>query len=386
MRSIYLDYCTTTPVAASVRESMLPFLNEFYGHPSNTHWFGRAAQEAIEDSRSNLAALLGCHPSEVVFTSGGTESINLGLLGVARAISRNLRSFTPHLITSELEHTAVLSCVQQLTREGWEVTSVGCDGNGLVQPETVAEAVRDNTRMVSLIHASHRIGTIQPMSEIAEICHERDILLHTDAAQSVGKIDCHVDHLGVDVLSLSGHKFYAPKGIGALYIRTGVPVEPMFFGDSSEAGIRPGTANVPHIVGMGQASKLALAGLESSMELTAQYRDRFHAQLEQLIGHPLPVHGQGAERLPGLLSIELPGVSAIELQQMLPEVCLGPSVAQHCNGHVGGHTLNKTHAALGLSESASANTLRVSFGWTTSDEEMQQAIQMIASAYESLVD
>lgn len=382
MRSIYLDYCTTTPVAASVREAMLPFLNEFYGHPSSSHWFGRAAQEAIEDSRSSLASLLGCHPSEVIFTSGGTEAVNLGLMGVARAISRNLPDFTPHLVTSELEHACVRRCVQQLAIEGWEVTSIGCDRNGVFRLEEFEQAIQENTRIVSLIHASHRIGTIQPIDLISEICQERDILLHSDAAQSVGKIDCNVDHLGVDMLSLSGHKFYAPKGIGALYIRTGVPVEPIFFGDDCEGGIRPGTENVPHIVGLGQAASLAQVGLERSNELLEQYRDRFHRQLEQMLGKPIAIHGEAVDRVPGILSLELPGVSASKLQQMLPEICFGPHTAH--NGNNTGHCLDKTHAALGLSEQASANTLRVSFGWTTSDEEMQQALQMIAVAFDSL--
>lgn len=384
MRSIYLDYCTTTPVAASVREGMLPFLNEFFGHPSSAHWYGRAAQEAIEDSRSNLASLLGCHPSEVVFTSGGTESVNLGLLGVARAISRNLHGFTPHLITTKLEHTSVRQCAEQLRNEGWEVTFVGCDTNGVVRLDEFQSAIQDNTRIASVIHASHRLGTLQPIDQVSQICQERDILFHTDASQSVGKVDCNIDQLGVDLLSLSGHKFYAPKGIGALYIRMGVPIEPILFGEGCESGIRPGTANVPHIVGLGQAARLAQAGLESSINQTAHYRDQFHTQLERAIGKPIRIHGVAAPRLPGLLSIELPGVSADEIQQMLPEICFGPTAFEGANGN--GRAGNTTHVALGLSRQESANTLRISFGWTTSEEELQQAVQMIATAYDSLAN
>ncbi len=384
MRSIYLDYCTTTPVAASVRESMLPFLSEYYGHPSSSHWFGRAAQEAIEDARSNLALLLGCHPSEIVFTSGGTESVNLGILGVARAITRNTPGLTPHLITTQIEHVCVRECVAQLVEEGWDVSCVGCNSAGVVQPEDIESEVRESTRIISLIHANHRIGTIQPVSRVSAICQQHDILLHTDAAQSVGKIDCNVNRLGVDVLSLSGHKFYAPKGIGALFIRTGVPIEPILRGEGSEAGIRPGTANVPHIVALGQASKLALAGLESSIELTTQYRDRFHQQLQHMLGREIRVHGVGADRLPGLLSLELPGVSADDIQQKLPEICFGPSSGS--SHHTTRRACIRTHAAMGLSEHESASTLRVSFGWTTSEEELQQAIRMIATAYESLVN
>lgn len=384
MRSIYLDYSTTTPVAASVRDSMLPFLSEFYGHPSSCHWFGRAAQEAIEDARSNLSCLIGCHPSEIVFTSGGTESVNLGLLGVSRAIGKSIPETTPHLITTSLEHSCVRSCAEQLEREGWQITCVGCDSQGVVRVEEVEQAIRESTRLISVIHASHSIGTIQPVQRIAELCQEKDILLHTDAAQSIGKIDCNVDQLGVDLLSLSGHKIYAPKGVGALYVRLGVPIEPVLFGEGVEAGLRPGTANVPHIVGLGHAAKLAQAGLENSFDRIAELRDRFHRQLERTLGRQIPVHGMGAERLPGILSLELPGVSAEAVQQMLPEICFGPCVpyTSRSGSRIGDPTLS----ALGLSEQQAANTLRLSIGWTTSEEELQQALHMVASAYESLAN
>lgn len=382
MRSIYLDYCSTTPVAASVREAMLPFLSEFYGHPASSHWFGRAAQEAIEDARSNLASLLGCHPSEVLFTSGGTESVNLALLGIGRAISKNLSNFSPHIITTKLDHTCVHACVRQLEREGWESTSIGSDPDGVLDLDELQKAITPSTRIVSAIHASHRIGTIQPIVEIAEICKERDILLHTDASQSVGKIECDVNELGVDALSLSGHKFYAPKGVGALYLRTGVPIEAILFGEGCEAGIRPGTANVPHIVGLGQASKLAQAGMVSALDQTSLLRDQFHRQLEHAIGCKLRVHGEETKRLPGILSIELPGASADAIQRMLPELCLGP--VPGTNGS--GGTAILTHEALGLTADESASTLRISFGWTSSEEEIQQAVHMLATAYESICD
>ena len=383
MRSIYLDYCTSTPIAASVRESMLPFLGEFYGHPSSDHWYGRAAQEAIEDSRSNLAAMLGCHPSEVIFTSGGTESVNIALLGVARAIGRAVsEGETPRILVSALEHECVRQCAKQLESEGWQVDEIGCDEQGVIRLTELEDAIQPTTRLASVIHASHRIGTIQPIAEIAEICRQRDVLLHTDAAQSVGKIQTTVDDLGVDLLTLTGHKFYAPKGIGALYVRTGVPVEPIMYGEGSEAGMRPGTANVPHIVALGQAAKLAHAGLESAIQQTGDYRDRFHSQLERAIGRDLRVHGAQAERLPGLLSLELPGVVAEKIHNMLPEICFAPCVP--ANGAKPQTACNRTHAALGLSHEASVSTLRVAFGWTTSIDEIHQAAQMIAAAYESL--
>ncbi len=384
MRSIYLDYSTTTPVAASVRESMLPFLSEFYGHPSSNHWFGRAAQEAIEDARSNVAAMIDCHPSEIVFTSGGTESVNLGLIGVARAVTRNLPDLKPHFITSSLEHTCVRQCAHQLEREGWEVSYIGCDKNGVIRISELENSLRPNTRLISMIHASHRIGTIQPIAQIAELCHEKDILLHTDAAQSVGKVDCRVDNLGVDLLSLSGHKIYAPKGIGVLYIRMGVPIEPILYGEGCEAGIRPGTANVAHIVGLGQAAKLANAGLKSTIDGLSTMRDKFHRQLESMIGKVVPVHGVNASRVPGILSLELTGVAAEAMHQRLPEICFGPAVPS--NGRTCGRVVNPTHSAMGLTEQQSTNTLQVSLGWTTSEDELQRALHLIAAAYESLAN
>ena len=381
MRSIFLDYCSTTPIAASVRESMLPFLSNLYGHPASSHWFGRAAEEAIEDARSNLASLLACHPSEIVFTSGGTESVNLGLLGVGRAIASSVRK--PHLITTTLEHAAVTQTALQLEREGWEITRVANDENGIVHVEDLEPHIRDTTRLVTVMHASHLLGSIQPIEKIAELCRQRDILLHTDAAQTVGKIDCNVERLRVDLLSLSGHKFYAPKGIGALYVRLGVPIEPILYGEGCEAGLRPGTPNVANIVGLGQAAKLAVAGLESSIDRVSHLRNHFHQQLESILGRRIPIHAAGAERLPGTLSIELPGVTSESLQRKLPEICLGPPAPN--NGRMK-KTTDSTLVALGLSSQQIANTLRVSFGWTTSEDEVQQAVHMISAAYESLTE
>ncbi len=383
MRSIFLDFCSTTPIAASVRESMLPFLGEFYGHPSSAHWFGRAAQEAIEDSRSNVACLLGCHPSEVIYTSGGTEGVNLALIGAARALGRSRPNEKLHLITTVLEHMAVRKCVEHLEQSGWEVTVIGCDVNGVIRLDDFKAAIRPNSVLASVIHASHQFGTIQPLAEVAELCMAADIILHTDAAQSVGKIKLDVESLGVDLLSLSGHKFYAPKGIGGLFVRMGVAVEPILFGEGNEGGLRPGTENVPHIVGLGQAAKLLMTGAESSADRLAQIRDRFHHQLESLLGQPLTVFGERALRLPHVLSLELPGVTAQALQQRLPEICFGATgvildnpLAQRWN----------SYAAMGLSQQQAARALRVSIGWTTSEEELQQALQLIAAAHDGLAD
>ncbi|MCC6509302.1 MAG: cysteine desulfurase [Pirellulaceae bacterium] len=382
MRTIYLDYNTSTPIAGSVRDAMLPFLSEFYAHPSNSHWQGRAVQEAIEDSRSHLGSLLGCHPSELVFTSGGTESVNLAIIGVARAVAIQEPDLIPHMITSSLEHPCVLRCADELEARGWQVTFIGSDAQGIVRLEELEDAMRENTRLVSLIHASHLLGTIQPIASVAELCQEHRALLHVDAAQTVGKIPVNVDELGIDLLSLSGHKFYAPKGIGALYVRMGVTIQPILFGEGNEGGLRPGTENISHIAALGQAAKLVGQGMELASDRLSELRDRFHTQLEQLLATPLLIHGARAPRLPHCLSFELPGMEAAALEQRIPEICLMPAPTgsyRHGRGRV-----CSTYASIGLSADEASRTLRVSFGWNTTEEEVDRACQLIAAAYEGL--
>lgn len=381
MRSIFLDFCSTSPIAASVREAMLPFLGEFYGHPSSAHWFGRAAQEAMEDSRSNMACLLDCHPTEFIYTSGGTESVNLAILGTARALARAHPNDRFHLITTNLEHASVRRCAEILESQGWELTVLECDTNGVISVDEFAAAIRPTTVLASVIHASHLYGTLQPLEKISEICHAHHVLLHSDACQSVGKRPLEVEQLGVDLLSLSGHKFYAPKGIGGLYIRMGVGLEPILHGEGNESGLRPGTENVPHIVGMGQAARLVLSGAESSAGRLAELRDRFHHQLENLLGTPLRILGERAARLPNVLSVVLPGTTVQALQRHLPEICLGPPLIVLRNG--AGRRWN-SYRSLGLDDQQAAQVMRISIGWTTSEEELQQSLQLIAAAHESL--
>lgn len=379
MHTIYLDHSTTTPLAASVREAMLPFLQNMYGHPSSNHWMGRVAAEAIEDARNNLASLLACHPTEILFTSGGTESVNLALLGAGRAIGDSVDK--PHCITSNLEHAAVRLSLAQLQREGWEVSVVTCDRTGRLAASDVRKEIRAETRLISITHASYEIGTIQPLSDISELCQGLEVYFHTDAAQTVGKIECLTDQLGVDMLSLSGHKFFGPKGVGALYVRSGVPLDSILFGEGCEAGLRPGTASVANIAGLGQAAKLAQAGLASSIDRVSNLRDRFHANLQRLIGQPIAIHGEGADRLPGVLTIALPGICSGELQQRLPEICFGPTMPRQNSQK---SFSNSVWHGLGLDANQIAGTLRISIGWTTSEDELLQAAHMIASAVESL--
>jgi cysteine desulfurase len=380
MYPIYLDHTSTTPVATSVRESMQPFLNQLFGHPDSLHWMGRAASEAIEDARSHLASLLECHPSELIFTSGGTESVNLGLLGVGRAIGQKLQQ--PHCIISNLEHAAVRHSAEQLKKEGWQISVVVCNQYGQIEPKDVEKLIQNDTRIISITHASYQLGTLQPIAQIAQICCDRDILLHTDAAQTVGKIPCRVADLGVDMLSLSGHKFFAPKGIGALYLRPGIPIEPILHGEGVELGIRSGTQNVAHIVGLGQASKLAHTGLYSSMERVARLKANFHLLLQTLIGRDLPLISHPAETIPGAMVIEIPEVSAEQLQRNLPDICFGP--ANTCNGRLN-LPANNVFSSMGVARHRLPHLLRISVGWTNSEEELKKAAHRIAAAYESLV-
>ncbi len=300
---------------------------------------------------------------------------------MASAISRQQPSEKHHFITTNLEHLSVRRCAEHLEASGWELTVLPSNSDGCVNAIDFQNAVRSNTRLASVIHASHQLGTIQPITEISEICQANDILLHTDASQTVGKMLFDVESLGVDLLSLSGHKFYAPKGIGGLYVRVGVAVDSIQFGDGNEGGLRPGTENVPHIVGLGQAARLVLGGAESSAGRLEELRDRFHRQLEIALGTPLRVLGQKAERLPHVLAIELPDVTSHALQQRLPEICFGAGV-------LGSESASNKRwnlvASLGLSDQQAARVLRLSIGWMTAEEELQQALQLIAAAHEGL--
>ncbi|MFV1959795.1 MAG: cysteine desulfurase family protein, partial [Planctomycetota bacterium] len=269
-RPIYLDHNATTPIDPAVAEAMLPFLHEHFGNPSSGHVFGHRTREAVENAREHVAALLGAAPEEIVFTSGGTESNNTVLKGVARAAGGR----RGHFVTSAVEHPAVLEPCRALEREGFDVTVVPVDRCGRVDPQQVEDAIRDDTLLVSVMHANNEVGTIQPIREIAERAHARGVLVHTDAAQSVGKIPVGVDDLGVDFLSVAGHKLQAPKGVGALYVRRGREIPPLIHGATHEGGRRAGTENVLEIVGLGRAAQVAAREGERTTAHLRALRDR----------------------------------------------------------------------------------------------------------------
>ena len=377
MRQLYLDYNATTPIAPSVKEAMLPFLAEHYGNPSSTHALGRAAHEAVEDARGQVAGLLGADADEIVFTSGGTESNNLAIQG---ALLHHGRSAGGHVIISAVEHPSVAAPVRFLERIGYDVSIVGVTGQGVVQPNAIRSLLRADTVLVSIMHANNETGAIQPLKAIAEVCHERHVLLHTDAAQSVGKIRTMVDELDVDLLTIAGHKVYAPKGIGALYIRRGVPLQPIMHGAGHEAGLRAGTENVPHIVGLGRACSLAAKSLDQSQERLQKLRDGLWNLLQAGVGDDLKLNAQLSPRLPNTLSVSFPEVVGHELLDRIPELCASTGSACHSESAA----VSPTLAAMGVSEPVARGTVRLSLGWFTTEDEIERAASLLIGAWEAL--
>jgi cysteine desulfurase len=376
MRHIYLDYNATTPIAPSVQEAMLPFLAEHYGDPASSHALGRACHEALEDARTRVAGLLGCEDEEIIFTSGGTEACNLAIKGV---MLQGGAVGDGHLVISALEHPAVAEPARYLERLGFDVTVVRSGGDGVVEPDEVAAALRSDTRLVSIMHANDVIGTVQPLRRIAQVCRGRGVLLHTDAVQSVGKIRTAVGEMDVDLLSLSAHKFYGPKGVGALYVRHGVSLEPLLHGAGHEGGMRAGTENVSHIVAMGRAASLTAKSLDQSALRLAMLRDKLLQRLRETLGSRLTVNGLNAEVLPNTLSVNFPRVSGQALLARIPELCAAPG---ECHGDHGG--ASGTLSAIGLPAKVAAGTVRLCVGWYTSEEQVDRAASLLLAAWEDL--
>ncbi len=377
MRQIYLDYNATTPIAAGVQEAILPFLAEHFGNPSSSHSLGRAAHEAVEDARGHVAALLGADADEIVFTSGGTESNNLALKGI---LQRHSFGGEGHIIISGIEHPSVVAPAQYLERMGYDVTVLPVSGQGLVQANAVRAALRGDTVLVSVMHANNEIGTLQPLKAIADVCHEQQVLLHTDASQSIGKVRTLVDELDVDLLSIAGHKVYAPKGIGALYVRRGLGIEPLIHGAGHEGGLRAGTENVPYIVGLGKACLLAAKGLDENYEQMLSLRDRLWNLLQREVGGELVLHGRLAPRLPNTLSVSFPGVSGHEMLARIPELCASTGSACHSDTA----SMSPTLAAMGIESDVARGTIRLSLGWYTTEDDVDRAASLLTGAWEGL--
>lgn len=372
---IYLDYNATTPIDPAVAAAMLPYLHEHFGNPSSSHVYGQRARQAVEHARSQIAELLGCRPQEIIFTSGGTESNNHALFGIAAA----LRDRGNHLITSRVEHPAILEPCLALMEQGLDVTFLPVDGYGQVRAADVAAAIRPDTILVSIMHANNEVGTLQPIAAISEVARKRGVLLHTDAAQSVGKIPTRVDELGVDLLTVAGHKLYAPKGIGALYVREGVPLRRWLHGAGQERGWRPGTENVLEIVGLGEAAALVLArGAQETLRLQ-QLRDRLQSGLQEAIPDAV-VHGHPDERLPNTLSMAFPECRTDRLLGALHGVAVSAGAACHSDTVKVSHVLE----AMGVPMVLARGTLRFSMGRYTTEDEIDQAVGEIVPLVQRL--
>lgn len=376
---IYLDYNATTPVAPEVLAAMLPWLREQFGNPSSTHAFGRRAAQAVATARRQVADLIGAQPQEIVFTGCATEANNLALLGTARALTEN-GSGKRHLVISAVEHPAVMAPAMQLRAQGWDVTVLPVDAFGRVGPDQVAETLRDDTALVSIMHANNEVGTLQPITEIGQLTRKRGILLHTDAAQSAGKVPLNVDELGVDLLTLAGHKFYAPKGVGALYVRGGTPIRPVLHGADQEHGLRPGTENVAAIVALGAAAALASESLATLSAHLVTLRDRLHKELAVAIAG-LQLNGHPELRLPNTLHVSFPGVSGRALLVEAADL-VAASVGSAC--HSEHDAVSGVLAAMGMDATRAAGAVRLSVGRMTTSGEIDRVAKGLVAAWQKL--
>jgi cysteine desulfurase len=373
---VYLDFNATTPVAPEVVEAMLPFLREHYGNPSSAHVFGRRAAEAVAQARERVAALIGARPDEIVFTGCATEANNLALLGVAAAAAPGKR----HLVVSAVEHPAVMAPARHLRRSGWELTEVPVDGTGRVSVQAVADALRADTVLVSVMHANNEVGTLQPIEAIAALTKAHGILLHTDAAQSAGKVALEVDALGVDLLTLAGHKFYAPKGVGALYVRTGTRLAPVLHGAEQERGLRPGTENVAAVVGLGMAAELARQSVPRLGDEMRGLRDLLHERLAGAIAG-LRLNGHAERRLPNTLHVSFPGVSGRALLHAASDD-VAASVGSAC--HSEQDAVSGVLAAMGVDAANAMGAVRLSVGRTTTRDQIARAADGLIRAWSRL--
>jgi cysteine desulfurase len=364
MPPIYLDYNASTPVDPAVAAAMRPFLEEAFGNPSSGHWASTPAKAALEQARSQVAALVGAAPDEIVFTSGGSEANNLAIKGTFFALNHK----GAHIITSAVEHPAVLAPCQFLERLGGSVTSLPVDRTGRVDPEDVRRAITPQTVLISVMHANNEVGTIQPIEEIGALARGHGIRFHTDAAQSVGKILTRVDTLGVDLLSIAGHKLYAPKGVGALYVRSGVELEPVIHGAGHALGRRAGTESAMLAVGLGTAC--AIAADLAQMQRIQALRDRFWQTLQDRFGDSVVLNGHATHRLPNTLNVSFVGRIGADILGQIDGVAASTGSACH-SGRI---ELSPVLAAMGVSESVGVGAIRFSLGRDTTSDEIDHVV------------
>jgi cysteine desulfurase len=370
---IYLDHNATTPIAPEVLDAMRPYLERHFGNPSSAHAVGERAAAAVTAARADVARLLGGDPGAVVFTASGSEADNLAIAGVALAHLGE----RDHIVTSAVEHPAVLATCRYLRRRlGLRLTLVPVDADGMIDADDVRRAIEPRTALVSIMHANNEVGTLQPIAEIAALAHELGVLVHTDAAQSVGKLPVDVGALGVDLLTLTGHKFYGPKGIGALYVRPGTRLDPLIHGGGQEHGLRAGTENVPYIAGLGAAATLAGNRLRRGDHLRMRrLRDRLHARLQAAIPG-LELNGHMRDRLPNTLNVSFPGIDGARLLARSPMIAA--STGSAC--HSGQTDPSGVLTAMGLGATRARGAVRLSLGYDTTAAEIDAAAAALAAA------
>jgi len=369
-KPIYLDYNATTPHAPEVIAAMQPYLKKYFGNPSSSHWYGIQARNTVENARRQVASLLKCQPEEIVFTSGGTESNNYAIKGVAFAY----RNKGNHIITSQIEHPAVTEVCKFLEENGFKITYLPVDEYGLVDVSDIGKAISPKTILITIMHANNEVGTIQPIEKISKLAKKHKIVFHTDAAQSVGKIPTAVDFLGIDLLSIAGHKLYAPKGIGALYVRNGVKLAKFIHGAGHEQGRRAGTENVLEIVGLGKACEVAIRDMDKNISHMRKMRDRLYNGLKEKL-KDIRLNGHPEKRLPNTLSIGFRGIDAgMLLSEIKDYVAVSPGAACHSGTTQISHVLS----AMNIPREWAQGTLRFSTGRMTTKTDIDRTVKVIS--------
>lgn len=378
MERIYLDHGATTPLDPRVLEAMISFLKEDFGNPSSLHFFGREVKKQLEEAREKVAGILGAEPEEIIFTSGGTEADNLALAGVVRA----LREKGKHIITTAVEHHAVLDTCTALKKEGFDITILPVDRYGMVEPQHVKEAIREDTLLVSVIYGNNEVGTVQPLEEIGQITREKGILLHTDAVQTVGNLPLEVEKLQVDLLALSAHKFYGPKGAGILYCRQGIEIDRMLHGGGQERGRRAGTENVPGIIGMARAMEIAVEEKEENTRRMEKLRDKL---IEGLLSmEDVYLNGHPTRRLAGNVNASFEYIEGEALLLSLDYKGIAASSGSACSS--GSMEPSHVLVAMGIPEQTAHGSVRFTLGRHTTEEEIDYVLEIVPEAVQKLRD
>ncbi len=375
MKPIYLDYNATTPIDPLVAEEMIPFLKEFFGNPSSGHIFGQITKKAVNKARIQVASLIGCNTDDLIFTSGGSESNNYAIKGIAGAY----RNRGNHIITSSIEHPAVTEVCRYLEGQGCRITYLPVDKYGLVKPTDVEDAITKETILVTIMHANNEVGTIEPIAEIAEIAHEHNIFVHSDCAQSIGKVPVDINDLGVDLLSIAGHKLYAPKGIGALYVKPGINLEKQIHGANHEMNMRAGTENVIEIVGLGKACELIKEEKEKIGESLKKFRDKFESGLKERFPD-IKINGHPEKRLPNTSSISFRGLEADKVLDQLTDIAASAGAACHSDSV----KISSVLEAMNVPLEYAKGTIRFSVGRFTTESDIDKALQSIEKTISEL--